>query len=97
MEEKLNLKENVRKWIIQLNQDPIASILRENSKLTKIQLEALIIDILGPQLCSKELTMKEKANLRVLSPGVSRGSYNRTLRQARRNTIQSIYTIFLLG
>lgn len=33
----------------------------------------------------------------MLKGGVSRGAFNRTLRQARKNVIQSIYTILLLG
>jgi len=43
------------------------------------------------------LKTDEKAKLRLLKEGISRGAFNRTLRQARRNVIQSIYTILLLG
>jgi len=35
--------------------------------------------------------------LRLIKSGVSRGSFNRTLAQARRNIIRSIYTVILLG
>ncbi|MQY62304.1 hypothetical protein GH146_03325 [archaeon] len=37
----------------------------------------------------------EKAKLRIFA--VSRGAFNRSLRQARQNVTQSIYTILLLG
>ncbi|PVX24055.1 MAG: hypothetical protein CW691_08830, partial [Candidatus Bathyarchaeum sp.] len=43
----------------------------------------------------KSLKYDEKAKLRILA--VSRGSFNRSLRQARQNVTQSIYTILLLG
>jgi hypothetical protein len=95
--EKLNLKENVQKWLIHSLNDPITKILAENSNLTKTQLESLLIDILASNLSEKSLKTEEKAKLRLLKGGVSRGSFNRTLRQARRNVIQSIYTILLLG
>jgi predicted ribosome quality control (RQC) complex YloA/Tae2 family protein len=41
--------------------------------------------------------MKKKAKLRLIKMGVSRGAYNRTLAQARKNIIKSIYTLILLG
>ena len=95
--EKLNLKENVQKWLTRSLKDPIVKILAKNSNLTKTQLETLLIDILAANLSGKSLKTDEKAKLRLLKEGVSRGSFNRTLRQARRNVIQSIYTILLLG
>ncbi len=91
------MKNNVRKWLIFALNDPIIKMLAENSNLTKIQLESLLIDFLGEKISGKSLNMEEKAKLRLSKAGTSRGAYNRTLRQARRNVIQSIYTIFLLG
>ena len=41
------------------------------------------------------LRYQEKAQIRLLA--VTRGAFNRTLRQARQNIIKSIYTILLLG
>jgi len=35
--------------------------------------------------------------MRLIKTGVSRGSFNRTLAQAKYNTIKSLYTIILLG
>ena len=43
------------------------------------------------------LTNEEKAALRLSKARISRGAFNHTLKQARRNVIQSIYTIVLLG
>ena len=40
---------------------------------------------------------EEKAKLRQTKAEISRGSFNRTLRQAKANVIRSIYTILLLG
>lgn len=48
-------------------------------------------------MAGKSLTNEEKALLRLTKAGISRGAFNRTLRQARKNVIQSIYTILLLG
>lgn len=77
--------------------DPIAKILIENSHLTKTQLETLLIDVLAENLADKSLKYEEKAKLRLLEAGISRGAFNRTLKQARRNAIQSVYTVLLLG
>ncbi len=94
---ELDVKENVQKWITQSFNDPIVKILSENSNLTKIQIETLLIDVLGPNIGCKTLTMEEKSKLRIIKDGISRGSFNRSLRQARQNVIHSLYTIFLLG
>jgi hypothetical protein len=48
-------------------------------------------------MSGKTLKYDEKARLRLIKAGVSRGSFNRTLKQARENVIQAIYTILLLG
>ena len=93
----MKLKEKVQKWITDSLNDPIAKILTKNSNLTKIQLETLLIDILSENVAGKPLKYDEKARLRLLKEGVSRGAFNRTLKQARENVIKSIYTIILLG
>jgi hypothetical protein len=94
---KTQLKENVQNWLIRLTSDPIIKILTKNSNLTKVQLETLLIDILAQNMSGKALKYDEKARLRLIKAGVSRGSFNRTLKQARKNIIQAIYTILLLG
>ncbi|KPV62070.1 MAG: hypothetical protein AOA66_1439 [Candidatus Bathyarchaeota archaeon BA2] len=91
----MHLKEEAQKWIKQSLNDPIGKILAKNSNLTKTQLETLLIDVLAENISGKSLKYDQKAKLRLSA--VSRGAFNRTLRQARRNVIQSIYTILLLG
>jgi len=91
------LKNNVQKWLIRSLSDPIVKILTKNSHLTKIQLETLLIDVLAEHTAGKSLRYEEKAKLRLLRTGISRGAFNRTLKQARTNAIQSMYTILLLG
>lgn len=93
----MRLKNSIQKWLISSLDDPIVKILTKNSHLTKTQLETLLIDILAENLAGKSLRYEEKAKLRLLRAGISRGAFNRTLRQARRNIIQSVYTIILLG
>ena len=75
--------------------DPLVKILSKNSNLTKIQLETLLIDVLAENIADKSLKYDEKAKLRILA--VTRGAFNRSLRQARHNVTKSIYTIMLLG
>ncbi len=91
----LRLKQEAQKWLIRSMDDPIVKTLVKNSNLTKTQLETLLIDVLAENISGKLLKYDEKARLRLSA--VSRGAFNRTLRQARWNVIQSIYTILLLG
>ena len=77
-----------------VNKDPIVGILLKYCNLTNIQYESLIIDYLSYNISDIELTYEQKALLR--SNKVSRGSYSRSLVQARKNVISSIYTILLL-
>jgi len=93
--ERLRLREEAQKWLIHSLNDPIVKILAKNSNLTKTQLETLLIDVLAENTSIKSLKYDEKARLRLSA--VSRGAFNRSLRQARWNVIQSIYTILLLG
>ncbi|MEM1601925.1 MAG: hypothetical protein QXS10_06945 [Candidatus Bathyarchaeia archaeon] len=92
-----SLKEEVQRWLTALNNDPIFKILLKNSNLTKVQAETFLIDILAEKIVDKKMTYEDKAKLRSLKSGVSRGSFNRTLAQARKNVIRSIYTVILLG
>jgi hypothetical protein len=75
--------------------DPIAGILLKNSNITDTQYETLIIDYLTSIASDSVITFKNKALYR--SKKVSRGSFSRTLSQARGNIISSIYTILLLA
>ena len=91
----LKLKENAQNWLNYSLNDPLVKILSKNSNLTKIQLETLLIDVLAENIADKSLKYDEKAKLRILA--VTRGAFNRSLRQARHNVTKSIYTIMLLG
>jgi hypothetical protein len=93
----MSFKKNVQNWIKRSLEDPMVKILAKNSHLTIIQLETLLIDVLAENLALKPLKYQEKAILRQTKAKISRGSFNRTLRQAKSNVIQSIYTILLLG
>ncbi len=72
-------------------------ILAKSSNLTKTQIETLLIDVLAENVAQNPLKYEEKGRLRLGKPGVSRGAFNRTLKQARTNVIQAIYTILLLA
>ena len=86
----------VQEKIISIKKDSLANILLKNSHLTEIQLETLLIDILTDDLANKKVGYDTKAKIRTNNK-ISRGSFNRTLNQAKRNMIYSIYTILLLG
>ena len=89
------MKEKAQNWLNYSFSDPMVKILSKNSNLTKIQLETLLIDVLSENIADKQLKYDEKAKIRLLA--VTRGAFNRSLRQARQNVIRSIYTILLLG
>ena len=76
-------------------QDPISELLLKRSSLTKAQFETLIIDMLIDSMSDENVSFKEKTAFRTRK--VSRGSFSRTLGQARTNVISSIYTIILLS
>jgi hypothetical protein len=71
--------------------------MADNSHLTKTQLETLLIDILSEHISGKSLKYDEKARLRLTKAKISRGAFNRTLKQAKENVTKSIYTVILLG
>jgi hypothetical protein len=93
----LKLKEGVQAWLNGAFSDPIVQILAKNSQLTKTQLETLLIDVLAENLSDKHLKYDEKANLRLTKAKISRGAFNRTLKQSKENIVKSVYTVLLLG
>jgi hypothetical protein len=93
----MKLKESVQPFIINSLNDPIAKILAKHSHLTTTQLETLLIDVLAENITGKAVIYEEKARLRLTKAKISRGSFNRTLKQAKDNVIKSIYTVLLLG
>jgi len=93
----MKLKESIQIWLLGSLNDPVVKILAANSQLTKTQLETLLIDILSENIAGKQLQYDEKASLRLMKAKISRGAFNRTLKQAKENVIKSIYTVLLLG
>jgi len=93
----LNLKDSVQSWLTASINDPIVKIIAKNSQLTKVQLETLLIDVLSENIADKPLKYDDKASFRLMKAKISRGAFNRTLRQAKENVIKSIYTVLLLG
>lgn len=93
----LRLKESVQSWLTSSINDPVAKIIASHSHLTKTQLETLLIDILSEHIAGTSLKYDEKASLRLTKAKISRGSFNRTLKQAKDNVIKSLYTVILLG
>ncbi len=83
--------------------EPILRTLLAHSNLTPTQLETLLIDLVTDDTANRPLPYELKALLRQRSrggdrpSGVSRGAFNRTLAQARRNVMRSIYTMILLA
>ena len=85
----------LQKLIDRAYKDPIAGILLKNSNITVTQYETLVIDYLTNVASDTDITFKNKTLYRTKK--VSRGSFSRTLSQARGNIISSIYTILLLA
>src|SRR2546428_7928525 len=77
--------------------DRILSALLQRSNLTKIQFETLLVDQLGHDMANKRLTRGDMAQLRRDQKGKSRGSFNRTLKQAREKVVEAINTVLLPG
>ena len=93
----MKLKDSVQAWLTTSMNDPIVKIISKNSHLTTTQLETLLIDILSENAAGKSLKYDEKASFRLTKSKISRGAFNRTLKQAKENVIKSIYTVLLLG
>ena len=93
----MKLRDSVHSLLESAVNDPIAKIMAANSHLTPIQLETLLIDVLADNIAGKSLKYDEKAQLRLIKAKISRGAFNRTLRQAKENVTKSIYTVILLG
>ena len=91
------LKDTIQVWLTGALNDPIVKILTKNSQLTKTQLETLLIDVLAENMSDKQLNYDEKASLRLTKAKLSRGAFNRTLKQSKENVTKSIYTVLLLG
>jgi len=89
--------EGTRSAIDETLRDRILSALLQRSNLTMTQFETLLVDQFGHDMANKRLTRNDMALLRRDKRGISRGSFNRTLRQARENVVEAIHTVLLLG
>jgi len=87
----------IQSWIKRLLEDPLTEILLKNSHLSKTQLETFLIDSLSENITGKNFKYEDKAKFRLKEIEISRGSFNRTLKQAKKNINKSINTILLLG
>ena len=85
----------------QVLKEPILKMLQEGSTLSVTQLETLLIDLVVEDNLGSHITYEDKASYRSRtgsrSRGVSRGAFNRTLNQARRNVTRCLYTMLLLA
>ncbi|MFW9931088.1 MAG: hypothetical protein ACFFDR_00315 [Candidatus Thorarchaeota archaeon] len=81
--------------------EPMLKILLERSLLTDIQMETLLIDLAIEDQVGDHIPYEDKASIRrkstSKSSGVSRGAFNRSLSQARRNVTRCLYTMLLLA
>lgn len=78
-------------------QDPVVLKLLERSNLTRVQFETILLDQIGSDIADKTLTREEMTRLRKNRGKISRGSFNRSLQQARENVAQSVHTVILMG
>ena len=104
-------KNTVSNFIKEILNDSLAEKLIENSHLTKIQVETLLIHFLVDLYSDEKPSYDLKGKLRTIidgkklthnylkrkNHGVSRGAFRRVLNQAARNVTKSIYTLILLG
>jgi predicted DNA-binding protein (UPF0251 family) len=85
----------------QVLKEPILKKLQEGSVLSEAQIETLLIDLVVEDTYGSHITYENKASYRskegTRSRGVSRGAFNRTLKQARRNLTRCFYTMLLLA
>ena len=77
--------------------DRVLTKLLERSNLTRTQFETILVDQLGSNMANKTLTREEMTRLRLNHGKISRGSFNRTLKQARSTVAESVHTVLLLG
>jgi hypothetical protein len=87
--------ENYQNIIQKTFQDPISDLLIKNSSLTRVQFETLVIDLLTDIISDEKIPFNKKAYFR--RKKVSRGSFSRSLAQARGKVVSSIFTIVLLS
>ena len=87
--------DNYQNIIQKTFQDPLTDLLLKNSVLTRTQFETLVIDMLTDIISDEKVSFKQKSLLR--NKKTSRGSFSRSLSQARSNVVSSVFTIVLLS
>jgi hypothetical protein len=88
-------EDNYQNIIQKTFQDPLTDLLLKNSILTRTQFETLVIDMLTDIISDEKVSFKQKSLLR--NKKTSRGSFSRSLSQARSNVVSSVFTIVLLS
>lgn len=88
-------EDNYQNIIQKTFQDPLTDLLLNNSVLTRTQFEILVIDMLTDIISDEKVSFQQKSLLR--SKKTSRGSFSRSLSQARSNVVSSVFTIVLLS
>jgi hypothetical protein len=85
----------------QILREPILKMLLKQSILTKTQLETLLIDLIIEDRYGNHIPYRYKAKIRSQKKGkrkgVTRGAFNRTLKQARKNITKCMFTMLLLA
>jgi hypothetical protein len=79
--------------LARLKEDRLARTILQNSHLSEVQFSSLVIDVLWPTSQPSSADGGQRSRRRQ----VSKGAFNRSLAQARRNVIKSIYTVLLLA
>jgi hypothetical protein len=94
----------IKKLVVNTRQvlkEPILQVLLDRSTITETQMETLLIDLVLEDNIEGHIDYETKATYRATrgtkKKGVSRGAFNRTLKQARTNVTKSIYTLLLLA
>ena len=85
-----------QKWLKSLNNDRVLKTILNNSHLTDTQFKTLLTDIKHKYLINNEKVTPNQSQHKIYG-SVTRGSFNRTLKQAQKNILRSIYTLLLLG
>ena len=97
MSRHLDWKDEADSIVKETLHDQITVGLRQRSNLTEAQFETILVDQLGSEMANKRLTREEMARLRQTRVKISRGAFNRTLKQSRTNVSEAVHTILLLG
>lgn len=95
--DRLEQFESVRKSLSETFQDRILKILLKNSNMTPKQFESFLIDSVSGNSLQRGNISRERPRLRSDRDFLSRGSFDRTLKQARANIMEAIFTVLLLG